>query len=126
MDREIEQINQECDAQKAKIIETINARSTIKINIGRYDTMLEQAEIRRSELNARFLRSKTDEETLDHQIRDAAAELDAASEKVRILENNKNDIRKHNIHENRIIDVNNDTSIFASLSLFFGPLIYFV
>ena len=89
MDREISELNAKSDSEKARIIDTLNSRSTIKTNIGRYDTMLEQAEIRKSELNARFLRSKTDEETLDHQIRDAAAALDEANAKVGALEEQK-------------------------------------
>ncbi len=89
LDKEISELNSNIDEDKSRIIETLNARSGIQAKIGRYETMLEQAEIRKSELSARVLRSKTDEETLDHEISDAAAELDEAEKNIRGLEDEK-------------------------------------
>ncbi|MCR5527439.1 MAG: chromosome segregation protein SMC [Lachnospiraceae bacterium] len=89
LDKEISELNSSIENDKSRIIETLNARSGIQAKIGRYETMLEQAEIRKSELSARVLRSKTDEETLDHEISDAAAALDAAENTIHTLEDEK-------------------------------------
>lgn len=54
-------LGEEIEIGKNAIIEELNRRASIKSKVGRYDTMLEQAQIRRAELNSRLLRAKTDE-----------------------------------------------------------------
>lgn len=59
---EIEEINESIEKDKNRIIETLNERATIRSKKERYDTMLEQIAIRRSELNSKFLQAKSNEE----------------------------------------------------------------
>lgn len=47
----------------------MNERATIKSRMGRFDTMLEQIQIRRAELNSRLLRAKSDEAQQEDLIR---------------------------------------------------------
>lgn len=49
------------ELNKAKIIDFMNASASLKTKVQRYDTMLEQIELRRSELNQRLLQNKSDE-----------------------------------------------------------------
>ena len=57
----IEQLNNEIESGKNTIIDALNARATIKSRLGRYDTMMEQINIRKAELTSRLLRIKSDE-----------------------------------------------------------------
>ncbi|MDD3277879.1 MAG: chromosome segregation protein SMC [Lachnospiraceae bacterium] len=50
------------EAAKSEIIEILNQRATTKGKIQRYDTMLEQINIRKAELSQRMLHLKSDEE----------------------------------------------------------------
>ncbi len=58
---EIEELNSHIEEGKNAIIGELNQRAAIKSKLGRYDTMLEQINIRRAELNSRILRVKSDE-----------------------------------------------------------------
>ncbi|MDD2973340.1 MAG: chromosome segregation protein SMC [Lachnospiraceae bacterium] len=57
----IEELNNQIEDGKNHIIDTLNGRATIKSKMGRYDTMMEQINIRKAELNSRLLRAKSDE-----------------------------------------------------------------
>ena len=57
----IEELNNAIEAGKNTIIGELNQRATIKSKMGRFDTMMEQVNIRRAELNSRLLRAKSDE-----------------------------------------------------------------
>lgn len=57
----IEELNNNIEKGKNQIINTLNERATIKSKMGRYDTMMEQINIRKAELNSRLLRAKSDE-----------------------------------------------------------------
>ncbi len=57
----IEELNNCIEAGKNTIIGELNQRAAIKSKMGRYDTMMEQINIRRAELNSRLLRVKSDE-----------------------------------------------------------------
>ena len=48
-------LNASIEAEKNAIISNLNERAQIKTKIGRQETMLEQAQIKRAELNSRLL-----------------------------------------------------------------------
>ncbi|MDE6024866.1 MAG: chromosome segregation protein SMC [Lachnospiraceae bacterium] len=52
----------EIEDSKSEIIEFLNEGGTLKAKVGRYDTMLENINLRKTELNQRFLESKSEEE----------------------------------------------------------------
>ncbi len=52
----------EIENSKGEIIEYLNEGGTLKAKVGRYDTMLENIQLRKSQLNQRFLENKSDEE----------------------------------------------------------------
>ena len=62
-------LNQSIEDAKNAIIDTLNDRAAIKTKMGRQDTMLEQAQIRRAELNSRLLRVKSDEVQQEESIK---------------------------------------------------------
>lgn len=76
----LEALNLKTEQGKNGIINTLNDRATIKSKMGRYDTMLEQIEQRRAELNARFLRAKSDESQQEGIIIKLKEEFEAVSQ----------------------------------------------
>ncbi|MGN0375646.1 MAG: chromosome segregation protein SMC, partial [Butyrivibrio sp.] len=76
VDREVESLNasldrimSEIDSKKNAIFDNLNNKSVIQSNIQRYNTMLEQINIRKAELNSRLINYKTDESEFDGAIR---------------------------------------------------------
>ena len=65
----IEELNSQIEAGKNAIIGELTQRATIKSRLGRYDSMTEQINIRKAELNSRILRAKSDEEAREENIR---------------------------------------------------------
>ena len=61
LQNKIESINNDIEAGKNTIINALNERATIKTNIGRFETMLEQANIRKAELISKIVSVKSDE-----------------------------------------------------------------
>lgn len=66
----IEELNNRIEGGKNTIIDELNKRATIKSRMGRYDTMLEQVNIRKAELNSRLLRAKSDEAKQEENIKE--------------------------------------------------------
>ncbi len=73
------------DEGRSRIIEVLNERAAIKTRMGRFDTMLEQVQIRRAELNSRLLRAKSDEEQQDAGIQELEEEFNRISEGISAL-----------------------------------------
>lgn len=59
--QKIESYNQSIEKCKGDIIEYMNENSTLKTKVGRYDTMLENINFRKTQLNQRYLQFKSDE-----------------------------------------------------------------
>ncbi|HKM04158.1 MAG TPA: chromosome segregation protein SMC [Lachnospiraceae bacterium] len=71
----IEELNNNIEISKNQIIDSLNNRATIKSKIGRYDTMMEQINIRKAELNSRLLRAKTNESQQDTVLKELEEEF---------------------------------------------------
>ena len=83
--QEIETLNSNIESGKNTIIDALNQRATIKSKIGRYDTMMEQIQIRRAELNSRLLKAKSDEAQQMENIKQLEDEFKRISEEIRSL-----------------------------------------
>ncbi|MCH5258687.1 MAG: chromosome segregation protein SMC [Lachnospiraceae bacterium] len=81
----IEELNNNIESGKNTIIDALNNRATIKSKLGRYDTMLEQINIRKAELNSRLLRAKSDEAAQEETIKNLEEEFEAVNEVIREL-----------------------------------------
>ncbi len=71
---------------KNEIIDILNERASIKTKLGRYDTMLEQINIRKAELQSRLLRAKSDEVEQEAIIKDLYEELGKISQEIMKLD----------------------------------------
>lgn len=83
--RKIEELNNNIESGKNTIIDALNNRATIKSKMGRYDTMLEQINIRKAELNSRLLRAKSDEAEQVETIKKLEEEFEAVNVVIREL-----------------------------------------
>lgn len=81
----IEEYNTKIEAGKNAIIGALNERAAIRSRMGRFDTMLEQVNIRKAELNSRLLRAKSDEAEQKETIRRLKEEFEAVNVSVREL-----------------------------------------
>ncbi|MCR5801040.1 MAG: chromosome segregation protein SMC [Lachnospiraceae bacterium] len=83
----IAELNEKIETGKKRIIEELNNRAAIKAKISRFDSMNEQYEIRRAELNSRLLRVKSDEEAREDTIKSFETAFEKASEKLTAKQN---------------------------------------
>ncbi len=79
----IEELNNNIEAGKNTIIGELNQRATIKSKMGRFDTMMEQINIRKAELNSRLLRAKSDEAAREENIKKLEEAFEAVTEELR-------------------------------------------
>ena len=77
--------NARIETGKNTIISALNERAAIRSRMGRFDTMLEQVNIRRSELNSRLLRAKSDEAEQKEVIQRLREAFEAVNETIRGL-----------------------------------------
>ena len=77
--------NARIETGKNTIISALNERAAIRSRMGRFDTMLEQVNIRRSELNSRLLRAKSDEAEQKESIQRLREAFEAVNETIRGL-----------------------------------------
>ena len=90
----ISQLNAGMEAGKNTIIGELNQRATIKSRMERLDTMMEQVNIRRAELNSRLLRHKSDEAAREETIKNLEAEFAAITEEIRTLNDQEKNVEQ--------------------------------
>ncbi|MCR4585959.1 MAG: chromosome segregation protein SMC [Lachnospiraceae bacterium] len=97
----IDAINTSIEEDKNAIINLLNERANVKSSKERYDTMLEQTQVRRSELNSRFLQAKSNEEEQLGIIEQLKKEFDEVQKKIEELnfEQKKKEERAGEIHD---------------------------
>ena len=96
----IRQCTDAVEEGKNEIIEILNARATTKGKVQRFDTMMEQADIRKAEISQRILRLKSEEEEQQTVLRKAQAEyesitklIDSMNEECRRLDDQVHEIQ---------------------------------
>ena len=70
---------------KSELIELLNSKASIKARQQRFDTMEEQVNIRKAQLNQRLLARKTEEADLDSVLAEYQKDLDAVNQKIKEL-----------------------------------------
>ncbi len=82
---QIEELNNSIEAGKNTIIGELNQRATIKSKMGRFDSMMENINIRKAELNSRILRARTDEAERSESIKQLEDGFAAICEEIRTM-----------------------------------------
>ncbi|MBO5524125.1 MAG: chromosome segregation protein SMC [Roseburia sp.] len=85
---EIAKCNEGMERGKSEIIELLNNKASIKARQQRYDTMLEQVNIRKAQLTQRLLARKTEEADLESVLADYQKELDGVNAAIAELKQN--------------------------------------
>ncbi|MBR1930546.1 MAG: chromosome segregation protein SMC [Lachnospiraceae bacterium] len=85
----IEELNNCIEDGKNTIIGELNQRATIKSKMGRYDTMMEQINIRKAELNSRLLRAKSDEAAREENIKKLEEHFERVTGELRVMNENQ-------------------------------------
>ncbi len=67
---------------KTAIIDALNQKSALSVKKQRYDTLLEQVQVRRSEVVQKLLKVRTDEENWDNQIREQEERVNTVTEEI--------------------------------------------
>lgn len=83
LNKEAGSLNEEAERKKANLFSVVNSRNDIKGNIARYDTMLETAERRKSEISQSLIRFSTGEKEIKNEIDAALREFDLIDEKLK-------------------------------------------
>ncbi len=65
----IQSIEQRIEEGKSQIIDTLNERASVTARRQRYETMLEQVNVRRSEISQKLLKIKSDESVQEEQLK---------------------------------------------------------
>ncbi len=81
----IEELNSNMESGKNTIMSELNQRATIKSKMGRFDSMLEQINIRKAELNSRILRAKSDEAERSENIKQLEDRFATICEELRTM-----------------------------------------
>ena len=98
----ITELNNNIEAGKNTIIGELNQRATIKSKMGRFDTMMEQINIRKAELNSRLLRAKSDEAAREETIKKLEETFETVTEELRQMTEQEaaSELELGNIREN--------------------------
>ena len=98
----ITELNNNIEAGKNTIIGELNQRATIKSKMGRFDTMMEQINIRKAELNSRLLRAKSDEAAREETVKKLEETFETVTEELRQMAEQEaaSELELGNIREN--------------------------
>ncbi len=84
-DVSIQELEQQIEDGKRSIIDTLNERAAVTAKQQRYETMLEQVNVRRSEISQKLLKVKSDESVQDEQLREEEEKLSDLKEQLQDL-----------------------------------------
>ena len=98
----ITELNNNIETGKNTIIGELNQRATIKSKMGRFDTMMEQSNIRKAELNSRLLRAKSDEAAREETVKKLEETFETVTEELRQMTEQEaaSELELGNIREN--------------------------
>ena len=88
----IHSVNDSIEEYKSSIIETLNARATIKSRQSSLKTMKEQINIRKAELTSRLVRAQSDETKQEETIRQLREQFEKVNEVIRELNGRQTEI----------------------------------
>lgn len=91
---ELRTLDQSIDHSNSEIYEILNGNTTIKTKKQRYETMLEQNALKKTSLNQKLLKYKSDEAVFDEALNKEQEALRSISERITGLENENETIRK--------------------------------
>ena len=101
---EIDQLNADLENGQNTIVDTLTERAGIKTTLGRLETMLEQAQIKKAELTSKLLSAKTTEDAQNEEIKKLEESFEAVNVVIRELNQKQKDT------EDRLADIKSEMS----------------
>ncbi len=98
MQKQMEEYNENIESGKRTIIDALTERATIKSKAGRFDSMLEQLNIRKAEMSSKLLRARSDEQQQEEVISQLEEEFKKVNEEIRELNDRQSSLEERN-HE---------------------------
>ena len=92
VEQRISDITGQIEFLKAEIIRLLNEKTNVKTKIQRYDTMLEQVNIRKAEINQRMLKFRSDNEAQEKIINELQAEFEKINAEITENEDRKREL----------------------------------
>ena len=86
---EINRCNEAIEAGKNEMIDLLNNKASIKARQQRFDTMAEQVNIRKAQLNQRLLKRKSEETDLEEVLADCQEKQEQANQRILEFKNQK-------------------------------------
>ena len=93
LEDEIKRLEGLNEAAKTSILKIVNEKGIVNAKFQRLDERMEQANIRKAELDQRFLKIKSEEEEKQKALDEYRKQLEEASSRIVELENERNDLR---------------------------------
>ena len=93
---ELSRCNAGMECGQSELIQLLQNKASIQAKQQRFDTMLEQCNIRKAELNKRLLDRKAQEEGLDSVLEEYTKDLEAVQQEVDALKNLEDELEKKN------------------------------
>ncbi|MCR5278884.1 MAG: chromosome segregation protein SMC [Lachnospiraceae bacterium] len=78
----IAELTDKIEEDKAGIISELNSRASVKSQLGRFDTLKEEMNIKKAELNSKFLSAKANEQKHDEEIKRLQEERDRINSEI--------------------------------------------
>ncbi len=108
---EINSYNKQIESANSEIFELLNQNSNIKTNLQRYETILEQNNIKKVELNQKLLRNKSEEAFINIEIEEQEKFLSKVNGEIHSLESDNREI------EQELLLIQNQIDDFSKLIL---------
>jgi chromosome segregation protein len=90
----IAELSASIESDKGVIIDELNTRAAIQSKLGRLDTMGEQLQIRKAQVQAKLLQAKSDESAREESIKELEGEFDRIGETIAQLRQKEGDNQK--------------------------------
>ncbi len=99
----------EIESSKSDIIESLNEGGTLKAKVGRYDSMLESLNLRKTQLNQKFLENRSEEEKYNAEKSALESGLAEIEQDIKSFNDNLTDIAlKLEANNSKTVQSNND------------------
>lgn len=94
MQQEIKNISEQIENGKSEVIELLNSRGASKAEFQKFDTMIEQQNIKKAEINKQYITLKSKELIIEEEIQEKKQIFESLSEKIEKLVKAENDTAK--------------------------------
>ena len=94
LQKRIDELNASVEEYKNTIIKILNERAIIQTKLGQFDTMLEQTQIRKSEIQSKLISAKSEEAEQEQALKGLYEELNKISAKILNADHEKEELEE--------------------------------